>query len=82
MITIEQDKIFSIQEAKFYLPNFPTDCISSCIVHGNNYWDYHALLLIDQYLPENAVILDIGANVGSHTIYWALKRNAKKNIFI
>ena len=34
--------------------------------------------LIDKYLPSNAIILDVGANVGSHTIYWALERKAKK----
>ncbi len=75
---IQQDKIFQIQDATFYLPNYPTDCISSCIVGGNNYWDYSALLMIDKYLPDNAVVLDIGANIGSHTIYWALRRKAKK----
>lgn len=75
---MEQDKIFQIKNAKFYLPNYPEDCISSSIVSGNDYWDKYALKLIDKYLPQNATILDIGANVGSHTIYWALERFANK----
>lgn len=75
---MEEEKIFQIKNAKFYLPNYPTDCISSCIVGGKDYWDRGALTMIDKYLPSNAIILDVGANVGSHTIYWALERKAKK----
>lgn len=76
-----QDKIYNIKKAKFYLPHYPKDCISSFMVNGKDYWDNWAggaLGIIDKYLPDNAVILDIGANVGSHTVYWALERNAKK----
>ena len=75
---MQEDKIFNIRNAKFYLPNYPEDCISQCIVGGKNYWDRVALELIDKYLSDNSVILDIGANVGSHTLYWAIERKAKK----
>ena len=75
---ISSDNIFKIKRAKFYLPHHKTDGISQCIVGLNNYWDTDALDLIDKYLPDNAIILDIGANVGSHTVYWTLERNAKK----
>lgn len=78
---IAEDKIFKIKKAKFYLPHYPIDCISSVMVRTGNYWDNWqggALAIIDKYLPENATILDIGANIGSHTIYWALERKAKK----
>ena len=78
---LEQDKIFTIKKAKFYLPHYPEDSISNCIVGQQNYWDNWeggALGKIDKYLNDNAVILDIGANIGSHTIYWVLERNAKK----
>ena len=73
-----ESKIFDIKNAKFYLPNFPEDSISQCIVCIKDYWDRSALEKINKYLPDNAVILDIGANIGSHTIYWALERNAQK----
>ena len=75
---IDESKVFFIQKAKFYLPNYPQDCISSSIVASRTYWDTKALRMIDKYLSDDAVILDIGANVGSHTLYWALERNAKK----
>lgn len=78
---IEQDKIFEIRKAKFYLPHYPVDSISDVMVGMKDYWDNWrggALPIIDKYLDEGAVILDIGANIGSHTVYWALERNAKK----
>lgn len=73
-----ESKIFNIKNARFYLPNYPTDSISQCMVAPKDYWDRKALTMIDKYLPEDAVILDIGANIGSHTVYWALEKNAKK----
>lgn len=75
---MSESRIFNIKKAKFYLPNYPVDCISQCIVAGNDYWDKKALVMIDKYLSDDAVVLDIGANIGSHTVYWALERNAKK----
>ena len=78
---IEQNKIFSIKNTKFYLPHYTVDCISRSMVSSKDYWDNWeggALSIIDSYLQDNAVILDIGANIGSHTIYWAVERNAKK----
>ena len=70
--------IAQIRNARFYLPDYPTDCIQSCIANGNDYWDTHALYIIDKYIPDDAVILDIGANIGSHSLYWTLERDAKK----
>lgn len=78
MNNLQNDKIFNIQDVLFYLPNYPTDLISTAIVQSNNFWDTHALTIIDKYINDGAVILDIGANVGNHTLYWAIKRNARK----
>ena len=78
MTEIQETKIFNIQGTLFYLPNYPQDIISSVIVRSNNYWDYAVLKKIDNYLKDNSVILDIGANVGNHSLYWAKVRNAHK----
>ena len=77
----DTESIFNIKKAKFYLPHYKTDSISQVMVGCGDYWDNWAdgaLGKIDKYLSDNAVILDIGANVGSHTVYWALERNAEK----
>lgn len=72
------NSIAQIKNARFYLPNFPIDCIQRIMVLTQNYWDTAALNIINKYLPDEAVILDIGANIGSHSVYWALEKNAKK----
>lgn len=78
---LDQSKVFNIKKAKFYLPYHEQDSISRIMVGTMDYWDNWqggALKIIDKFLPNNAVIVDIGANVGSHSIYWALERNARK----
>ena len=70
------DSIIQIQNSKFYLPNFPEDLIQKAIVINNNYFDSLILKTIDEYIPDNANIIDAGANIGNHTLYWAVERNA------
>ena len=72
------DSTIQIGNALFYLPNFPVDMIQRMIVTRNNYFDPYALQVIDEYLPNQSTILDIGANIGNHSLYWAIERNAKK----
>lgn len=43
----------------------------------NNFFELEILNALDKYIPENAVILDIGANIGNHSVYWA-SRGAKR----
>ena len=71
------DKIYKVGKSVFYLPEAETDCIQRSML-GGSYWDMHAHRLIDKYIKRHAVILDIGANIGSHTIYWAMEREASK----
>lgn len=73
-----KDNVAQIRNARFYLPNYPVDCIQKCMIDGNDYWDMQAHHIINKYLKDNSVILDIGANIGSHTVYWAIERHAKK----
>ena len=60
---------YVVRGTKFYLPNYPKDIISAYIINNNYYWDKPALDIIDNYLPNGANIIDIGANIGSHTLY-------------
>ncbi len=72
------NSITQIRNARFWLPNYPRDIIQKIMVDTSNYWDTYALNFINIFLKENATILDIGANIGSHSIYWAIERNAAK----
>ena len=72
------DDTIQIRNSRFYLPNYPNDLIQNQIVLHKNYWEFAQLKRIDNYLPEEAVIVDCGANIGNHTLYWANERHAKK----
>ena len=71
-------EIYDIKNSKFCLPMKTNDLIQSCIYNSKNYWDAGLLAKVDKILKNEAVILDIGANIGNHTLYWAKERNAKK----
>ncbi|TYC53622.1 FkbM family methyltransferase [Rhodobacterales bacterium] len=64
--------------AMFYLPAFWRDPIQKEIFKSKNYFDIEELRNLDQYLPEDAVILDVGANIGNHSLYWGVERDARQ----
>lgn len=53
---------------KFILDN-PNDIIQGHLARGKFYEEDY-LKLMKQHCPDNAVILDLGANVGNHAIYF------------
>ncbi len=73
------DNISRIGNIKFYVPNYPIDSIQKTIVESGKFFEQDELELIKKYLPaDDAVIFDVGANIGNHSIYWAIYCNAKK----
>ena len=72
-----KDDIFRNGDVKFYVPNYPVDWIQADIVNRQSFSEIDLLKQVDELLPNNSVILDIGANVGNHTLYWLLKSPKK-----
>ncbi len=72
------ENVFEIKNSKLYLPDHETDSLQICIRGLNNYWDYPALEMIDKYISDGATIVDMGANLGNHSVYWGVERNAKR----
>ena len=70
--------VHKIQDVLFYLPNYSQDYIQRIIVNTLGFYEQDVLNQLDQYIPDNSVVLDVGANIGNHTLYWAIKRNAQK----
>ena len=70
--------IVQIRNARFFLPYYPMDLIQRWIVDNQNYWYIYDLNIIDKWLPKNPVIIDIGANIGSYSLYWSIEKDAKK----
>jgi len=75
---LSSEKIIDIGEAKFYVPNYPVDYIQRFIVDGRTFFEIGILQKLQSYIKKNSVIFDIGANIGNHSIYWAIKSNTKK----
>lgn len=77
-LAILPNKIVNIGSAKFYVPNYPIDLIQSEIVENSTFYEIDLLIELQPYIKKNAVILDIGANIGNHSVYWAVRSYAKK----
>jgi FkbM family methyltransferase len=71
------DHVYEVRGAKFYLPPSAGGVSRNLLISGQ-FQEYDALVLCDKLLPKNPVIVDIGANIGNHTIYWATQTHAKK----
>lgn len=78
MKSIMKDDIFETKDAKFYLPLFPVDYIQREIVKTNAFYEEEVLKELDSYIPDKAVIIDAGANIGNHSLYWSIRKKAKK----
>lgn len=62
---------------KFFLPYLNEDGIQRDIYKAGDFTAKDQLKFFDDYFSEGATILDVGANLGNHAIYWARYRNAK-----
>lgn len=65
---------------KMYCPLYPWDVIQRTIVNTANFFEKDILVELLKYLPEKPTILDIGANIGNHSVFFATIGNAKKVI--
>lgn len=65
-------------EIKFYLPNWRTDFIQGEIFRNLDFFSSLDLKKLRKYIKNDAFILDIGANIGNHSLYWALITKARK----
>ena len=71
------NNIFQFNNTKFYVPNYPYDLIQTTIVDSGSFFEIDILKKLDPYLNEDSIILDVGANIGNHTVYWAHIRKVR-----
>ena len=76
---IKNDR-FPIVNSIIYVPDYPSDYIQRTIVHTGNFYEIKDLKYLDKFLDKTSVILDVGANIGNHTIYWG-KRTCVRKIY-
>ena len=60
-------KIVSIQNTPMVIFDAP-ECISDDIVKHNNFWEFELFNKWKNYFPKEGLMLDIGANIGSHCV--------------
>jgi FkbM family methyltransferase len=72
------DEIVELKGARFWVPNAPRDLIQNIQLSQASFFELDLLREIDKLLNENSVVLDIGANVGNHTVYWGNITKVKK----
>lgn len=66
---------------KMFLPHYEEDFLQQQIVNYANFYEHRELnYLREKVIPHNAVILDIGANIGNHTVFFGKVCKAKKII--
>lgn len=70
------DDIWQNNDVRFYVPNYPIDAIQREIVDTEKFFEQSILEELSGFIPQNAVICDIGANIGNHTMYWLSERQA------
>ena len=66
------------EEVFFYLPNFEKDFIQKWIVATKYFFERNELGNLQRYIRKGDVCLDIGANIGNHSIYYAKICHASK----
>lgn len=66
------------EEVLFYLPNFEKDFIQKWIVATKYFFERNELGNLQRYIRKGDVCLDIGANIGNHSIYYAKICHASK----
>ncbi len=69
--------IFEKEGCKFFLPD-RRDFIQQRIISRNDFYERERLEELKKYVKKSFVYLDIGANIGHHTIYFYKKLGAKK----
>jgi FkbM family methyltransferase len=60
-----------------FLP-FRNDLIEQTIIVKKTFFEASELNIVRQFIPENTVYVDIGANIGNHLIFFGLFTSSKK----
>ncbi len=70
-------KINSHKLKKFTINGFDEDYIFSLIKTTNDFYEIEVLDAWNHYFDDVEIILDVGANIGNHSIYWSQKNDRK-----
>lgn len=64
---------------KFYIPDYKTDAMQRYYLMTDNWHDHDFIgEFTRDYLKPDMEIVDVGGNIGNHTIYWALHASPRR----
>ncbi|WAM30839.1 FkbM family methyltransferase [Caldicellulosiruptor naganoensis] len=72
---------FENEEYKFYLPNL-SDYIQKVMYKTSRFYEEEMLRDIKQRIKGESIVIDIGANIGNHTVFIASLKRVKKVVSI
>lgn len=67
------------KEIKFFLP-YKYDLIEQTIIAKKTFFEQAELKIVKPYIKPNAVVVDIGANIGNHLIFFGVCCNTSRII--
>lgn len=68
---------FEGKKVSFFLP-FHNDLIEQTIIVKKTFFEASELNIVREFIPENTVYVDIGANIGNHLVFFGLFTSSKK----
>ena len=82
--TLVKDGVFQFDckdmTIKISMPNVGLDFIQNEIIDNGNFFEHDNLKMAEKYIKKDFVILDAGANIGNHSLYFSKICKAKKVI--
>ncbi len=67
--------------SKFFVPEMRTDFIQKVMSDSRKPYEHELLTAFDKYFTDGATIIDAGAYIGNHSIYWAQHRGCSVYAF-
>lgn len=56
---------------RMHLPYAATDAVQRIILLAHNFYEAHQMTAVRPFIPAGAVVVDAGANIGNHTLFFA-----------
>jgi FkbM family methyltransferase len=72
------DFLWQDHPIRFFLPNAASDLIQRHILKTSSFFEIELLTRFRRYVPKGAIVVDAGANIGNHTVYFAKICGAQK----
>ncbi|MDR0679291.1 MAG: FkbM family methyltransferase [Puniceicoccales bacterium] len=75
-----QKDVFRVGHLRAYLPGYRTDHTQKTMARTHNFSEIDVLNCILPLLPEHSVVLDIGANIGNHSLFFGSQKKVDRVI--